>query len=98
MLKKTKAKGNGKVKVTFVQPADNPHLPASVVGDFNNWDPTANKLQKRSNQTYSTSVVLEKDQQFVFRYYSKDGIWFNDEAADAYSPNEYGSENGIVIT
>lgn len=96
MLKKSKAKGSDKVKVTFILPAGHPHGNAAVVGEFNDWDPTANQMSKRNNGTYSTSVTLDKGQRYAFRYYAADGTWFNDEAADAYEPNEHGALNCIV--
>ncbi len=96
MLKKTKISGKNEVKVTFVLPGDQPHEKISVVGDFNNWDPGANKLKKRSNNTYSTVVTLKKGKSYAFRYYASDGIWFNDDAADDYVHNEHGSVNCVV--
>jgi len=96
MLKKKKLSGKNEVKVTFVLPADHPHKDASVVGEFNDWDPSANKLIKRNNNTYSTAVILEKGKSYAFRYYAPDGSWFNDEAADDYIQNEHGSVNCVV--
>ena len=96
MLKKKKGSGQNEVKVTFVLPADHPHTEASVVGDFNDWDPAANKFIKRSNNTYSTAVTLEKGKSYAFRYYTSDGTWFNDEDADGYVQNEHGSVNCVV--
>ena len=98
MLKKSKIKGKNEVKVTFVLPEDHPNIPASVVGDFNDWNPSANKLIKRSNQTYSTAVKLRKGQTYSFRYRSRDGIWFNDDAPDGFEANEHGSQNCILNT
>jgi 1,4-alpha-glucan branching enzyme len=98
MLKKTQINNKNLVKVTFVLPADHPHARASVVGDFNDWDVSTNKLVKRSNNTYSTAVTLKKGKKYAFRYRTRDGVWFNDEAADAYVLNEHGSQNCIVKT
>ncbi len=98
MLKKSNIKGSEQVKVTFVLPQDHPHSAASVVGDFNDWDPAANKLVKRANNTLSTAVTLNKGQRYAFRYYAADGTWFNDEAADAYEPNEHGGQNCVIET
>ena len=97
MIKKTSDKNN-KVKVTFSQPYVEGQAALTVVGDFNNWDPTATKLTKRSNGTLSASVTVDAGQRYHFRYYSADGNWINDEAADAYEASEHGSENCILLT
>ncbi|MGC9357402.1 MAG: isoamylase early set domain-containing protein [Anaerolineae bacterium] len=96
MLKRKGFRDSDKVKVTFVLPDDAPR--ASVVGDFNDWDPNANPLIRRSNHTYSTSVILEPGKRYAFRYRTLDGEWFNEEGADAQEPNEFGEVNSIIIT
>lgn len=97
MLKKTVQK-DGTVKVTFVVEGDNPMVPCAVAGEFNAWNPEANKLMKRSNGTYSASVALAADSQFRFRYVTPDGQWFNDEAADDYVTGEAGEPDCVVRT
>ena len=68
----------------------------SVVGDFNGWNPANGKMVKRSNGTASYSVQLEPGKSYRFRYMKSDGSWFNDEAADGYAPNSFGSEDCIL--
>lgn len=97
MIKKSADK-NGKVKVMFSLPYAEGQAPVSVVGDFNQWSQTSHKLAKRNNGTCSVSVVLEPGQRYRFRYYSEDGRWFNDEAADGYETSEHASENCILLT
>jgi hypothetical protein len=53
-------------------------------------------LIKRINGTMSTSITLDPGQKVRFRYYSEDGAWFNDEAADRYEVGEHGAENCVV--
>ena len=98
MIKRQNVNQDNSVKVTFVVPhrPDQPQI--SVVGDFNQWDPTATKLAKRNNGTRSASVKLEPEQRYAFRYFSANGEWFNDDGADAYEPSEHGSENCIILT
>jgi 1,4-alpha-glucan branching enzyme len=96
MIKRSKGKSKDKVKVTFVID-HNPDQPTvSVVGDFNGWDPSKNKLIKRRNGTRSAAVELGKGQTYRFRYYAADGSWFNDENADAYAPGDHGSEDCLL--
>ncbi len=98
MLKRRSIKGTNKVKISFALPEDHPHLPASVVGDFNDWDPEAHPLKKRSNNTYSAVITLEKGKRYLFRYRSAEGHWFNDEDAHEYEPNNHSSENCVLLT
>lgn len=98
MLKREPVKGSEQIKITFVIP-HNPDQPRVwVVGDFNSWDPKATLLVKRSNNTRSASVIVDADNSYAFRYYTAEGDWFNDEAADAYETNEHGTHNCIVKT
>ena len=96
MLKRRKISGSNTVKVSFILPADDSRLPASVVGDFNEWDPSADPMIRRSNGTYSAVVSLIADASYLFRYRSEDGTWFNDDAADGYEPNVHGSTDCLV--
>jgi hypothetical protein len=56
--------------------------PVSVVGDFNDWTPSAHRFQPREDDTRAVSAVLPKGQVTAFRYLAEGGRWFDDEAAD----------------
>lgn len=96
MIKREVLKKENKVKVTFIQPFAASNSPISVVGDFNGWNPKANKLVKRSNGTASASITLDPGQTVRFRYVREDGVWFNDAEADSYEPSEHGTENCVI--
>ena len=96
MLKRRKISGSKTVKVSFILPADDSRLPASVVGDFNNWDSEADPMIRRSNGTFSAVVPLVADATYRFRYRSEDGSWFNDQAADGYDANVHGSTDCLI--
>ena len=81
MIKTANAKGTGKVKVTFSLPTD--VGPVSVVGDFNDWDPYANPMKKRSNGTRSASVELEPGLEYAFRYLGDGGAWLDEPEAES---------------
>ncbi len=98
MIKHQNMKKDNKVKITFVLPYSPEMAQVSVVGDFNRWTPGKDTLIKRNNGTCSAAVTLEPGQQYQFRYYSGDGVWFNDEAADGYAMGEHGEENCVVQT
>jgi 1,4-alpha-glucan branching enzyme len=96
MLKRRKISGSNTVKVSFILSANDARLPASVVGDFNGWDPSADPMVRRSNGTFSAVVPLIADATYRFRYRSADGTWFNDDAADGYETNALGSTDCLV--
>lgn len=96
MLKRRKISGSNTVKVSFILTADDSRLPASVVGDFNDWDPDSDPMVRRSNGTFSAVVSLVAGATYRFRYRSADGTWFNEEAADGYETNVHGSTDCLV--
>jgi 1,4-alpha-glucan branching enzyme len=65
--------------ITFSLPIDQA---VSVVGDFNNWNPYAHPLKKRSNGTRSVKVELEPGRSYRFKYLAEDGSWLTDPDAD----------------
>jgi len=83
MIKVSKPVRGGSVRVTFTLPANDPPGAVSVVGDFNNWDPSAHPLRKRSNGTRSTVVTASPGSTLRFRYLAEGGLWFDDDNAHA---------------
>lgn len=88
-------KRGDKVKVTFVVPEDTVEGAVAVVGDFNDWDPTATPLRKQGNQRRA-ALTVPSGRRYAFRYLGQDGRWFNDDAADDYEGNDYGGQNGVI--
>lgn len=82
-------------KVTFKVPAEVAEKEVALVGDFNNWDPKADKLKKK-NGAWETVVRFKPETEVKFRYFVDGEKWINDDAADAYVPNEYGTEDSFV--
>lgn len=82
MIKTGKPDRNEVVRVTFVLPHDQPAGAVSVVGDFNEWDPYAHPLRKRTNGTRSAVVRVQSGSKLHFRYLGEDGLWFDDETVD----------------
>ncbi len=85
----------GKAKVTFTLPCPGPAASVAVLGDFNEWDPTAMPMRK-TGDVQTASVVLEGGRRYFFRYLDEGGRWFNDEAADDYQPNDFGGSDSVV--
>lgn len=98
MIKKVNKRKSDNVKVTFVLPDDHPYGDVYVVGDFNDWSQDEDKFIRRSNHTYSVSMMLKEDSRYAFRYYSEEQGWVNEENADDFESNEFGETNCIVET
>lgn len=83
------------VKVTFAVPAEEAKKVA-VLGSFNEWNTKkAVALKKLKNGTFKGTVDLEKDNSYEFKYLV-DGSYVNDDQADAYAVNVFGTENGVL--
>ena len=60
-----------------------------MVGTFNDWEPGLHELKQRRDGTRTVSVPLDPGH-YRFRYLASDGVWLDDEHADAVGPQ--GSE------
>lgn len=69
----------------------------SLCADFNNWQAIEMKFNKKT-QTFKTKVKLPKGENFHFKYLLDNAEWENDDKADLYLPNEFGSDNSVVST
>ncbi|TNE73529.1 glycoside hydrolase [bacterium] len=83
-------------KVTFSIPAEKASASIAVVGDFNNWDPKDGEMSL-SGDAYTKTVSLKPAQEYKFKYYVDGANWLNDEAADAYAANEFGTEDSVLV-
>jgi 1,4-alpha-glucan branching enzyme len=98
-LKKQYFKKKGSCKVTFDLPKQIANSAATVhlVGDFNEWDLTGTPMKKRKDGSFSATVELKADREYAFRYLIDGSNWENDPEADRTVPNEYGSQNSVVV-
>ena len=97
MIAKTYSKKAKKCRVTFRLPEDVATDHVSVLGEFNDWDPTAHPLKLRKNGTYSTTVSLEAGKTYRFRYLADGDHWLNDDDADGLELNQFGTLDTIVL-
>lgn len=94
-IKKQFVKTKPVCKVTFTVEAKEAST-ASVVGDFNNWNPAEGELSKLKNGTFKGVLDLPIDASYEFKYVV-DSVYVNDAEADSYIWNEFaGTENGVV--
>ena len=103
MLKKRYIKSRQVAKVTFEVPKA--ELPEGievetvhVVGEFNDWDPTATPMARRRGGVYRATLDLEPGREYQFRYLVNGEHWCNDWRADAYVPSSTGGDNCVVLT
>lgn len=98
MIRKTNLPSGRKLKVTFEIPAETASSVA-LAADFNGWDKGATPLKRRKKDgLFAASVTLDAGRRYEFRYCIDGERWINDPAADSYAPNEFGSENSVVLT
>ncbi|MEY3018636.1 MAG: hypothetical protein RL336_1771 [Pseudomonadota bacterium] len=70
---------------------------AKLAGDFNGWTPEEMKFDKKSG-SFKLKLRLPTEAEYQFKYLLNDAEWENDYAADAYIPNDQGTENSVVVT
>lgn len=87
---------DGSIAVTFSLPVDAQDQPASVVGDFNGWDPFAHPLKKRSNGTRSARIEMAAGSSSRFKYLLADGSWLCDPDAETVANDEHGTVDSLV--
>jgi len=96
MIKKKPVRGSDKVSVTFSTPAAPQAASVHLVGDFNQWDPTAHAMKRRKDGSWSITLRLPQGDSYQFLYLIDGDHWMADEAPDARVGNPYGSDNAVV--
>ena len=90
--------GQGQVaRVTFTLPESLWADAIYLVGDFDGWDRSAHPFQRDHAGHWTLSVDLEVGRTYQFRCL-RDDEWMNDNQADGYVQNSYGSTNFLVVT
>lgn len=84
-------------RVTFTLPDSIWAASIFLVGDFNEWNRTSHPMTQEADGRWTRTVDLEPGHAYQFRYLI-DGEWMNDNQADAYAFNQYGTHNFIVVT
>ena len=92
MITKTELK-DGTTRIIFTVQDERP---VSVVGDFNDWNPLAHELVKRSNGTRSVALTVPTGTSLCFRYLADGGEFYDDPDADLIEPNGMGGTHCVV--
>lgn len=95
MLKKTRVKRTGRVRVTFKYPARSAKS-VQIAGQFSDWQPV--EMKRGRDGEWQTIIELEPGRAYEFRYLVDGRQWVNDPAADRYVPNPFGAENCVAVT
>jgi 1,4-alpha-glucan branching enzyme len=70
----------------------------ALLGDFNNWNPNKDKMQKSENGFFEKAIELPLGRDYQCRYLIDNRYWENDWQADAYIPTPVGEENNMVLS
>ncbi|MEX0778406.1 MAG: isoamylase early set domain-containing protein [Balneolales bacterium] len=95
MIKKIYTPKRTVCKVTFKLPKEIAVNKVALVGDFNDWNPNANELNK-TNYAWQTTLRLKPGTETKFRYFIDDQSWANDDTADGTVKNEFGTEDSVL--
>jgi 1,4-alpha-glucan branching enzyme len=94
MIKSTDV--NGTASVTFtIGPEVGGHQ-AAVCGDWNDWHAKRDLMEPAAGGGFTLTLALPRGQTYRFRYLLDGERWENDWAADAYVPNGFGGDDGVV--
>ncbi len=99
-IKKLYLKSKAVCKVTFNLPKKdaNGAKAVNVVGEFNNWNVKATPMKSLKKGGFTTTVNLDVDKEYQFRYLMDKKTWENDSKADKYIRSDYGDcDNSVIV-
>ena len=96
MLKKSYSKTGRSCRVTFKLPAEVEAENVMLLGEFNEWNNDSHPMKQLKDGSFSLTVSLPAGQDYRFRYLLDGERWENDWEADAYLPNQYGTDDSLV--
>jgi 1,4-alpha-glucan branching enzyme len=69
-----------------------------LVGDFNDWNESADDLNVLKDGSFSATLELETGREYQFRYLADGKNWINEPEADKFVPSGFGdAENAVVV-
>ncbi len=99
-IQKRKLKTKDEYKVKFTLPAEisKEFNTASIVGDFNMWDPNKHVMKKnKKSGEFTITINLPAKNKFKFRYLLDGVQWINDDQADDFIQSHFGDAIDCVI-
>ncbi len=88
----------GIVKITFELPSAVEAKEAVVVGEFNNWDPSATPMKRKKDGSFSAALNLESGKEYRYKFYLDGARWENDSNPDRLVPNIFGTQDSLIVT
>ncbi|MGF1669809.1 MAG: isoamylase early set domain-containing protein [Balneolaceae bacterium] len=95
MLQKSFTPKRTVCKVKFSLPLNWAEKEVILAGDFNDWDTKELKLEKKKDK-WETVVRLKPENRYKFKYLIDGKEWVNDDSADDYVTNKYGTEDSVI--
>jgi 1,4-alpha-glucan branching enzyme len=96
MITKKNRRVNDTFEVTFeCEPPGATEV--ALVSDANQWEPLPMQRARRGRGPFRVRLAIPAGSEAQFRYLVDGSQWLNDEAADGYVPNEFGTENCVVV-
>ena len=95
MLKKEFTPKRTVCKVTFSIPKEWAEKGVQLVGDFNDWDEDSDSMELKKGK-WVTTLRLKPETTYRFKYLIDQKRWGNDDAADSYVTNIFGSEDSVL--
>lgn len=98
-LKKQFLKSKPLCKVTFTVNADliNGAKEVALLGEFNNWDPSAYNMRKLKDGSFTKTIELEVGNEYQFRYLVDGERWINEPDADKFIHSGVAAEENSVV-
>ena len=100
-IKKQYVKNKSCCKVTFKVQKEmgNGAKQMHVVGEFNQWDTGATPMKCHKDGTFATTLDLDPNRKYQFRYLADGVDWITDIEADTHIHCPYGNcDNSVIIT
>ena len=95
MIKKKFFKTNGNCEVIFELPEIEAESVA-LVCEHNEWSPV--NMKKTKDGIFRTKIKVDKNSRYQYRFLVEGKSWENDDHADDYVLNRFGSRNCVVDT
>ena len=97
MVNKNYLKSRPVCKVTFsFIPPGNPSIQnVFLVGDFNSWNTQASPMASKKEK-FEITIELTPGHEYHFRYFVDGSEWYNDDKADRYALNSFGTYNSVI--
>jgi 1,4-alpha-glucan branching enzyme len=93
--KKKPAQNQAKKTKTTFKPEAAQAEQVSITGSFNEWDPEANVMERKTDGAWQCTLVIDPGE-YEYRFFV-DGAWCDDPANMLKRPNEFGTQNCVLI-